>query len=110
MKAYFLRPGDNKNSINRIEKLFLSARTLHISVAYFHSIRFAELIKARSEKKQMTYLLVNTSDILRPHDIADTEIVISQALMSLLNLSSDYLCIKSLGLRMKGKYQNMHHK
>lgn len=112
MKSYFFKPGNNKDKIEKLIQIFKHPSNLHIAVAYFNSDIFAELILNRFEKRYNTFLLVNTSDLLRPQEIGDSEIAISQALMKVIlaDKNQNYIHIRSLGIRAKGKYQNMHHK
>lgn len=112
MLTHFLQPGDNSVSIKRLESLFSEEGQLSIAVAYFSSMKFANLILKRASDNLPTFLLVNTSDILRPQEVGDTEIAISVALMEIIRAANknNNIQVRSLGLRDKGKYQNMHHK
>jgi phosphatidylserine/phosphatidylglycerophosphate/cardiolipin synthase-like enzyme len=110
MKTHFLKPGDNKIVIENLSNLFLEESDLHIAVAYFNSEYFADLIIERAKKKLKTLLILNTSDLIRPKEAGKSEIVISKALIKILRNEGDYIFCKSLGLRILGNYQNMHHK
>ncbi|MFY0481383.1 phospholipase D-like domain-containing protein [Flavobacterium sp. PLA-1-15] len=110
MKTHFLKPGDNKIIIENLSNLFLEDSDLHIAVAYFNSEYFADLIIERAKKKQKTLLILNTSDLIRPKEAGKSEIVISKALIKILKHEGNYIFCKSLGLRVLGNYQNMHHK
>lgn len=110
MKTHFLKPGDNKKIIEKLTTIFLEDDDLHIAVAYFNSEYFANLIINRAKKKLKTLLILNTSDIIRPKEAGKSEIVISNALIRILKEEGDYIFCKSLGLRISGNYQNMHHK
>jgi phosphatidylserine/phosphatidylglycerophosphate/cardiolipin synthase-like enzyme len=110
MNTHFLKPGENKMLIKKLSNLFLEDSDLHIAVAYFNSEYFADLIIGRAKKKQKTLLILNTSDLIRPKEAGKSEIVISKALIKILKYEGDYIFCKSLGLRILGNYQNMHHK
>ena len=110
MRTHFLKPGDNNLIIKRLSNLFLEDSDLHIAVAYFNSEYFAELIIERAKKKQKTLLILNKSDLIRPKEAGKSEIVISKALIKILKHEGNYIYCKSLGLKVRGNYQNMHHK
>lgn len=110
MRTHFLKPGNNNLIIKRLSNLFLEDSDLHIAVAYFNSEYFADLIIERARKKQKTLLILNTSDLIRPKDAGKSEIVISKALIKILKHEGNYIFCKSLGLKVLGNYQNMHHK
>lgn len=110
MKTHFLKPGDNKEVIENLSSLFRDDADLLIAVAYFNNEYFADLIIERAKKKQKTLLLLNTSDLVRPKEAGKSEIVISKALIKILEHEGQYVFCKSLGLRSLGNYQNMHHK
>ncbi|WP_290568097.1 phospholipase D-like domain-containing protein [Leeuwenhoekiella sp. UBA6783] len=112
MKSHFLRPSNNEEFVNELIEFFKDEGQLLIAVAYFNSDLFAELIIERFEKKQQTLLILNTSDLIRPQNPGDSEIAISKALMKVITADTrqTYINIKTLGIRKKGKYQNMHHK
>lgn len=110
MKTHFLQPGGNKIIKKKLSNLFLEDSDLHIAVAYFNSEYFADLIIARAKKKLKTLLILNTSDLIRPKEPGKSETVISKALIKILKHEGNYIFCKSLGLKVLGNYQNMHHK
>lgn len=110
MKTHFLKPGNNKKTIDNLSNIFMEDSDLHIAVAYFNNEYFADLIIERAKKKQKTLLILNTSDLIRPKEAGKSEIVISKALIKILKHEGNYIFCKSLGLRVLGNYQNMHHK
>jgi phosphatidylserine/phosphatidylglycerophosphate/cardiolipin synthase-like enzyme len=115
MRTIFLRPGSysTQDAINEINEMInTTAEDLNIAIAY---LTYQPLIKALIERTKLnmkTKLILNTSDLLRPINPLESEIVISKDLIELINISQKYtnLEIKSLGVTTKKKYQNMHHK
>lgn len=110
MKTHFLKPGENKIIKSNLTELFKDESNLHIAVAYFNSEYFSNLIIERAQQKKNTFLILNTSDIVRPKEPGESQIVISKALVNILKKEGDYIFCKSLGVRTTGNYQNMHHK
>lgn len=112
MKLIFLRPEIPNEALEEIITIINRTKgLLRVAVAYFTHPRIAEALIARNNTGYRTRLLINTSDILRPVDIG-TEIVVSKQLLDVIYAAGyeSNLVIRSLGLRTKGKYQNMHHK
>ncbi|MFW9930982.1 MAG: phospholipase D-like domain-containing protein [Candidatus Thorarchaeota archaeon] len=114
-EVFFLNP-NNKNSSDRkkvlIEIISLIDNTkglLRIAMAYFTYPDIANALIKRTKNGRATNLLLNTSDILRPRNINESEIVISKYLMELIKLNNP-LEIQSLGFQSKKDYSNMHHK
>jgi len=112
MKSHFLKPNQPNELVSELIDLFKTDGQLLIAVAYFNSKVFADLIIERFHNKQKTLLLLNTSDLIRPQKIGDSEIAISAPLMELIlaDTKQNYIHIRTLGIRAKSKYQNMHHK
>lgn len=112
MKIIFLRPGVENEALNEIISVINnSERIIRVAVAYFTHPQIATALMNRNKQGRRTHFLLNTSDIIRPVG-ASSEIVVSKELMNVIN-EADYnteLKIKSLGLRSRGRYQNMHHK
>ncbi|MFF2018910.1 phospholipase D-like domain-containing protein [Paenibacillus sp. NPDC058177] len=113
MKTIFLRPGKaNTEALNEILSVIKTeTEFISVAVAYFTHPDIATALIERTKENRRTRLLLNTSDIIRPAG-SDSEVIISKELLKVINFA-DYqsnLEIKSLGLRAKGKYQNMHHK
>ncbi|MCD9024958.1 phospholipase D-like domain-containing protein [Cohnella silvisoli] len=112
MKLIFLRPEIPNEALDEIVSMINRTRgVLRVAVAYFTHPTIAQALISRKINGFSTQLLINTSDILRPIDIG-TEIVISKQLFDVINEANydSELQIRSLGIRAKGKYQNMHHK
>ena len=82
---------------------------LRIAVAYFTHPKIASALIKRTSDKKKTLFLLNSSDILRPINPDESEVVISKELMRVIRIGSP-LEIQSLGVRSKYYYQNMHHK
>ncbi|TRX11045.1 phospholipase D-like domain-containing protein [Flavobacterium gawalongense] len=112
MKTYFLMPSFDDMLKDNLTKLFKSNEDLHIAVAYFNNEYFSNLIIERAELKLKTFLILNTSDIVRPKEVSQSQVVISKALVNILKneYNNAYINCKSLGVRINGNYQNMHHK
>lgn len=112
MKVYFLKPDAGPLLKTRLTELFQNKEDLHIAVAYFNSKYFSDLILQRAENKQKTFLILNTADLVRPENSTESKIVISEALINILQngYESNYIFCKCLGIRTSGNYQNMHHK
>jgi phosphatidylserine/phosphatidylglycerophosphate/cardiolipin synthase-like enzyme len=114
-EVFFLNP-NNRNTSDRekalIEIISMIDNTnelLRIAMAYFTYPDIANALIKRTKNGRETNLLLNTSDILRPRNINESEIVISKYLMELIKLNYP-LEIKSLGFQSKIDYSNMHHK
>lgn len=112
MKTYFLKPGDDNMLKQELTNLFKLNGNLHIAVAYFNNEYFSDLIIERAKQKLKTFLILNTSDIVRPKEAGESEIVISKALFNIIKSEylDKYIFCKSLGVKITGNYQNMHHK
>jgi phosphatidylserine/phosphatidylglycerophosphate/cardiolipin synthase-like enzyme len=113
MRTIFLRPGNaNTEALDEILSVInYEDDIILVAVAYFTHPDIATALIERTRMNRRTRLLLNTSDIIRPVG-ANSEIIISKELLKVIN-SADYrstLEIRSLGLRARGKYQNMHHK
>jgi hypothetical protein len=107
-----MRPGKNEESSKAIQNLFKTKGKLKITTAYFNNLTFTNLIIEREKNKRLTELLINTADIIRPQEPSDSQFEVAESLMAVLRCGgkSNYLHVKSLGLRAKGNLQNMHHK
>ena len=110
MKIHFLKPGENKIIKENLTELFNEDCDLHIAIAYFNSEYFSNLIVERAQHKKKTFLILNTSDIIRPKESGESQIVISKAIVNIIKNEGDYIFCKTLGVRIAGNYQNMHHK
>jgi len=93
-----------------IRMIDITEGLLKIAIAYFTYSDIATALIKRTERGRKTCLLLNTSDILRPLSLTETEIVVSENLIKLLRLNSRWLEIRTLGFRTKTAYSNMHHK
>lgn len=119
MELIFLDPlGQDRQHERRILKEITSMildtpNLLRVAVAYFTHHEIANILIKRTDAGNPTHLIVNTSDILRPTNAGESEIVISQNLLAVLKRSNNItgpLFVKSLGTRTNVSYQNMHHK
>jgi len=113
-KVIFLNPSNNSKAkdlvLNEIINMIDTADGfLSIAIAYFTQTEIANALIRRTKNGRRSQLILNTSDLLRPINSDQTEIVISKNLIELLKLG-DPLNIKSLGFRSKTTYSNMHHK
>jgi phosphatidylserine/phosphatidylglycerophosphate/cardiolipin synthase-like enzyme len=115
MRTIFLRPGsyNTQETISEIVNLLNNTtKDIHIAIAYLTSQPLIKALIARTKLNRNTKIILNTSDLIRPVNPLKSEIVISKDLIELINFAQRYpnLEVKSLGMNMKGKYQNMHHK
>jgi len=111
MKTFFLNPAD-KSSQRRVLAEILSiisesSATLRIAIAYFTHPEIAKALIRRIQSERDTKLIINASDILRPAQPNETEIVISKNLLDVLRQN---IVPRTLGNRSVSEYQNMHHK
>jgi phosphatidylserine/phosphatidylglycerophosphate/cardiolipin synthase-like enzyme len=83
---------------------------VRVAVAYLtHQLLVDEMIR-RQERGRTTLLLLNSADFLRPAGSNETEVVVAQSLLNLLDAGKyGPLEVRTLG-QASGKYQNMHHK
>jgi phosphatidylserine/phosphatidylglycerophosphate/cardiolipin synthase-like enzyme len=111
MKVFFLSPNDKTSANKVLSEILLTINsepnTLRIAVAYFTHPEIAKALVNRTQCGRDTKLIINASDILRPIDSTETEIVISKNLMEVLQLNLD---VRTLGNRTGALYENMHHK
>jgi phosphatidylserine/phosphatidylglycerophosphate/cardiolipin synthase-like enzyme len=111
MKVFFLNPTD-KSSQTRVLTEILSvinesSGTLRIAIAYFTHPEIAKALIQRIQLGREAKLIINASDILRPSQPNETEIVISKNLLEVLRQN---IVPRTLGNRSTSEYQNMHHK
>ena len=115
INTIFLNPWDD-GSFSReyalgeiIRMIDSTEEPLRIAIAYFTYPDIANALVKRTKNGKETQIILNTSDILRPISLTETEIVVSKNLIELLKLGSP-LDIQSLGFQSKSDYSNMHHK
>ena len=113
MQLLFLRPGskDAAKALGILRSLLAdTVGEVRIAVAYLtHQLLVDEIIR-RQQRGRVTLLLLNGADFLRPSGPNETEIVVAQSLLNLLEAARDrFLEVRTLG-QASGKYQNMHHK
>ncbi|HEY1378152.1 MAG TPA: phospholipase D family protein [Gemmataceae bacterium] len=113
MQLLFLRPGSEAaaKALGILRSLLAdTAGEVRIAVAYLtHQLLVDELIR-RQQQRRVPLLLLNSSDFLRPSGPNETEVVVAQPLLRLLEAGKyGPLEVRTLG-QTSGKYQNMHHK
>jgi phosphatidylserine/phosphatidylglycerophosphate/cardiolipin synthase-like enzyme len=115
MELLFLRPGSESaaKALGILRSLLAdTAGEVRIAIAYLtHQLLVEEIIR-RQEQRRVTLLLLNSADFLRPSGPNETEVVVAQSLLKLLEAAwhgPPVLEAKTLG-QATGKYQNMHHK
>jgi phosphatidylserine/phosphatidylglycerophosphate/cardiolipin synthase-like enzyme len=109
----FLRPGneDAAKALGLLRSIISETDgEVCIAVAYFsHQLLVDEVIQ-RKKQGRVTHLLLNSADFLRPSSAKETEVVMAQPVIDLLNAADQTLLeVRTLG-QASGKYQNMHHK
>lgn len=110
-ETYFLHPWDRKNKdivLNYIYNILDKDERVLLCVSYFTHKEIGEKILNRLEQWKETKLIINQSDIFRPENNWEIELVFSKALHLILT-KSQWGDIKILGSDFN-KYSSMHHK
>lgn len=56
MNAFFLEPNQSSDGVKKLESLFNAPKGLMVAVAYFNSVKFADLILERNRLGQNVML------------------------------------------------------